>query len=82
MARRTPTGMSKNTTKGIEATGSVLTVAVAPSGTFNGHGRPTWEQIAARAEEIYKQRCRTRQPGDAVSDWLKAEAELNAVPRR
>ncbi len=36
----------------------------------------TRQQVAARAYEIYLRRCRTRQAGDAVSDWLAAETEL------
>jgi hypothetical protein len=36
--------------------------------------RPTEEQIRMRAYEIYLERG--DEPGDAVSDWLQAEAEL------
>ncbi len=38
----------------------------------------TRAQVAARAFEIFKRRCQNRQPGDAVSDWLTAEAELRS----
>lgn len=36
--------------------------------------RPTHEQIAQRAYEIYE--ARGRQPGFAQQDWLRAEREL------
>jgi len=42
----------------------------------SGDGLPTWEQIAGRAYETYCERCRNNQPGDALSDWLAAEAAL------
>ncbi|GIW74312.1 MAG: hypothetical protein KatS3mg103_0834 [Phycisphaerales bacterium] len=37
---------------------------------------PTEEAIRRRAYEIYQHRLRLGQPGDALSDWLLAEAEL------
>jgi Protein of unknown function (DUF2934) len=36
--------------------------------------KPTQEQIAARAYEIYLERGAT--PGDPMQDWLQAEREL------
>ena len=36
--------------------------------------RPTHEQIAARAFELYQLRAPAE--GNAISDWLKAEREL------
>jgi hypothetical protein len=39
-------------------------------------GRPTDEQIAARAYEIYEREG--RQPGRELENWLRAEAELTA----
>jgi hypothetical protein len=41
---------------------------------------PTHEQISLRAYEIYLER--NGAPGDPHSDWLRAEAELNAAPKR
>lgn len=35
------------------------------------------ERIRARAYEIYLKRCNDGQGGDALSDWLQAERELN-----
>lgn len=35
------------------------------------------ERIRARAYEIYLKRCNGGQRGDALSDWLQAERELN-----
>jgi hypothetical protein len=37
-------------------------------------GRPSYEQIAQRAYEIYEREG--RQPGREVENWLRAEAEL------
>jgi hypothetical protein len=34
------------------------------------------ERVRARAFEIYTQRMGTGEPGDSVSDWLKAEQEI------
>ena len=39
-------------------------------------GNPTWEQIAGQAYQRYCERCRTGRSGDALSDWLDAEANL------
>jgi hypothetical protein len=44
--------------------------------------QPSNEQIRNRAYSIYEARTRNGQPGDAVSDWLKAEQELRASPER
>lgn len=41
--------------------------------------KPTQDQIAARAYEIYLERGAT--PGDPMQDWLRAESELSA-PRK
>jgi hypothetical protein len=37
---------------------------------------PSYEQVAARAYGIYRERSRLGKPGNADSDWLAAEAEL------
>ena len=42
--------------------------------------KPTQDQIAARAYEIYLERGRT--PGDPMQDWLRAERELAAPPKK
>ena len=42
--------------------------------------KPTQDQIAARAYEIYLKRGAT--PGDPMQDWLRAEHELNAPPKK
>ena len=42
--------------------------------------KPTQDQIAARAYEIYLERGCT--PGDPMQDWLQAEQELNASARK
>jgi hypothetical protein len=41
--------------------------------------RPTQDQIAARAYEIYLERGAT--PGDPMQDWLQAERELTTAPK-
>ncbi len=42
--------------------------------------RPTQDQIATRAYEIYLERGAT--PGDPMQDWLQAERELAATPKK
>ena len=42
--------------------------------------KPTQDQIAARAYEIYLERGAT--PGDPMQDWLRAERELAAPPKK
>ena len=42
--------------------------------------KPTQDQIAARAYEIYLERGST--PGDPMQDWLRAERELAAPPKK
>jgi len=41
---------------------------------------PTQDQIAARAYEIYLERGATS--GDPMQDWLRAEREQAAAPRK
>jgi hypothetical protein len=40
---------------------------------------PSEDQVRARAYEIFQ--AREGGPGDAMSDWLEAEAELKGGPR-
>jgi len=42
--------------------------------------KPTQDQIAQRAYEIYLERGAT--PGDPMQDWLRAEAELSAPAKK
>ena len=42
--------------------------------------KPTHEQIAQRAYEIYLERGAT--PGDPMQDWLRAEADLSAPAKK
>ena len=42
--------------------------------------RPTHEQVAQRAYEIYLERGAT--PGDPMQDWLRAEMELAAPAKK
>ncbi len=42
--------------------------------------KPTQDRIAARAYEVYLKRGAT--PGDPMQDWLRAEHELNAPPKK
>jgi hypothetical protein len=42
--------------------------------------KPTQDQIAARAYEIYLERGST--PGDPMQDWLRAERELAAPSKK
>ena len=42
--------------------------------------KPTQDQIAARAYEIYLERGAT--PGDPMQDWLQAERELNGPAKK
>jgi hypothetical protein len=41
---------------------------------------PTHDEIATRAYQIYLERCAT--PGDPMQDWLRAERELAAPPKK
>jgi hypothetical protein len=38
--------------------------------------RPDQEEIAALARRYWEERQRNRQPGSALDDWLRAEAEI------
>jgi hypothetical protein len=42
--------------------------------------KPTQDNIAARAYQIYLERGAT--PGDPMQDWLRAERELSAPPKK
>ena len=42
--------------------------------------RPSQDDIAARAYQIYLERGAT--PGDPMQDWLRAERELSAPPKK
>ena len=42
--------------------------------------KPTQDQVAARAYEIYLERGAT--PGDPMQDWLQAERELSAPGKK
>ena len=42
--------------------------------------KPTQDQISTRAYEIYLERGST--PGDPMQDWLRAERELAAPPKK
>ncbi len=67
--------MAKRTVATVKST-KVSVARPASKGSATGDGLPTWEQIAGRAYEIYCLRCRSSQPGDALGDWLAAEADL------
>ena len=43
--------------------------------SLEGNGRPTQEEIAVRAHQIFEQRG--SEPGHEVEDWLQAERELS-----
>ena len=77
-----PTSAGYRSTTTGAATQAAATSAGPASRTCCTQGKVTREQIAARAQQIYARRCRTRAPGDAVSDWLEAEAELTASTRQ
>jgi hypothetical protein len=51
-----------------------------PKSTRAKKSSPTHEEISRRAYEIFLER--NGAPGDPHSDWLRAEAELNATPKR
>jgi len=42
--------------------------------------KPTYDQIQARAYEVFLRRCGA--PGDELQDWLQAERELATSPRK
>ena len=42
--------------------------------------KPTQDQVAARAYEIYLERGAT--PGDPMQDWLQAERELSVPAKK
>jgi hypothetical protein len=53
------------------------------SGTCTGEGAHTEEtshRVAARAFEIFRMRTDNGTAGDALSDWLQAEHELESHP--
>jgi hypothetical protein len=54
------------------------TINIAPSARrkpkVKVSDKPTYEQIQARAYEIFLRRCGA--PGDQLQDWLQAEREL------
>jgi hypothetical protein len=54
--------------------------APAPKAKKAAPTKPTQDQIAARAYEIYLERGST--PGDPMQDWLRAECELAAPPQK
>lgn len=43
------------------------------------HVTPSHDQIRARAYQIWRERLSGDTPGDAVSDWLRAERDLDGV---
>ena len=51
-----------------------------PKTTHAKKSPPTHEEISKRAYEIFLER--NGAPGDPHSDWLRAEAELSATPKR
>ena len=51
-----------------------------PKSTRTKKSAPTYEEIALRAYHIFLER--NGAPGDPHSDWLRAEAELSASPKR
>ncbi len=70
MAKRTPPPPTTSSPARKQRTNVFLVPAVQA---------PTHETIAARAFELYL--GRSGQPGDELSDWLQAEAELSAQAR-
>ncbi|HWZ99423.1 MAG TPA: DUF2934 domain-containing protein [Candidatus Dormibacteraeota bacterium] len=54
--------------------------APKPKTTRAKKTKPTEEEIALRAYHIYLER--NGAPGDPHSDWLRAEAELTASPKK
>jgi len=50
------------------------------AGATKSASKPTHEQIAQRAYEIYLERGCT--PGDPMQDWLRAEMELAAPAKK
>ncbi len=52
----------------------------APRKPRAAKSRPTPEQIQLRAYEIYLERCGA--PGNELQDWVQAERELFAKPRK
>jgi hypothetical protein len=59
---------------------SKSSVATKEKKTRATKSNPTYEQIALRAYQIYLER--NGAPGDPHSDWLRAEAELTAAPKK
>ena len=59
---------------------SKSSVATKEKKTRATKSKPTYEQIALRAYQIYLER--NGAPGDPHSDWLRAEAELTAAPKK
>lgn len=42
-------------------------------------GNERVEHIQHRAYEIYQERMQNNMPGDMISDWVKAEQEINSL---
>ncbi|MGB7848269.1 MAG: DUF2934 domain-containing protein [Candidatus Acidiferrum sp.] len=55
------------------------TLQVAPTSSTRTVSRPTAEDIAFRAHEIFVQRGAT--PGRELDDWLQAERELTPAKK-
>ncbi|MDD4891101.1 MAG: hypothetical protein PHU85_14360 [Phycisphaerae bacterium] len=83
MAKRNGNDMRATTTTSF---GKTPTMAASPSrgpgGAAPGVVNLSYQQVAAKAYEIYCNRIRTGARGDAHSDWVAAEAALRAAARR
>ena len=53
-----------------------VTPGIWPETTPGPGARYSEEQIRKRAYQIYLSRLREDVPGDAISDWVRAEQEL------
>jgi hypothetical protein len=51
-----------------------ITSSAPPKPKASAARKPTYDQIQARAYEIFLRRCGA--PGDQLQDWLQAESEL------
>jgi hypothetical protein len=61
--------------KGGKSNGTTTRAAVErPTSAAANTAAPSYEEIAARAYEIYEREG--RQPGTELQNWLRAEAEL------
>jgi hypothetical protein len=81
MAKAAKSTKKKTTTKKKAATKAAPKKTAATQKTTKkaaASNHPSYQQIAARAYEIYADRVKHGRPGTPEGDWLEAEKQLGA----